>query len=398
MLNFQQSIKTFLPKIEKGMLRKEKMVKESRKNGLKLLLILASLIVLTLLEPAITDAVGVGVSPAIVYFDNMLRDGYAERIITVSVSAAQQVPVSVSAGGEIASWLNFSSQFIAQPGQPYKLKLIIRPPADVANGVYGGSMKVTTSDLGNVTSEVGSVVQAGVEFPISVTVTDRQIKECKAGGANAASAEKDEPVIFSYSVLNEGNVRIRPPVSVVVWDQEQLLVQLPTDELEIGQYWADFSVTECLFSQLLTFDVVEKGSFASDGILHNIVNKPYSDKGETVPVHAFFENVGEVQYLARFKGNVEFGEKVIELLESEELLVLPGEKVNFSIFYAPQESGRHIIRGRVFYGSKRTFEKFSILNVTGRKVDFLLVGLYTAVVALVAFIIYRLYRRKKRVY
>ena len=362
------------------------------------------------------EAASIGVSPGYLSIDNMLRGGYAERFVTVSVSTDRPVTVTAAAGGDIAGWFEFNTSFPVSRDNPYRLKIISRPPADVANGEYGGYITFTTSSLGDVEGQAGSAVQASVRVAIATQITDEQIVDCNIDSVEVKPTEQGLPVTFSYGVENNGNVRLSPTINIAVWDQEQTRIvkvhnakgkevfpttqesgsiNMPAQELVIGQYWADFSISECLFSQLLTFDVVEKGTLAADGILHGIFNKPWVVVGENVPIFITFENVGEGPVLAKFNGNAQLGERVVKLLESEELLVQPGEKTNLTLFFVPNKKGKYIIKGRVFYESKRTFEKFSILNVTGGAVDVTVVVLYSIIALLLLFIGYRLYKRKR---
>jgi len=381
--------------------------------------IIFSMLVLLLVALSSTEhaeAPSIGVSPGYLSIDNMLRGGYAERFVTVSVSTDNPVTVSAVAGGDIADWFEFNTSFQVSRDDPYRVKIISRPPADVRNGIYSGHITFTTSSLGEVGGEAGSAVQASVRVGITVSITDEQIVVCNVDSVEVKLTEQGLPVSFSYGVENNGNVRLSPSVNIAVWDQEQTrilktytsrgdsvlpttrqqnVVNMPASDLELGQYWADFSINECYFSELLTFDIVERGSLTANGVLHGIFNQPWVVVGENVPLYVTFENVGEGPVLAKFKGNAHLGERVVKLLESEELLVQPGEKTNLTLFFTPNKKGKYVIKGRVFYESKRTFEKFSILNVAGGSVDITVIALYSLIALLLLFITYKLYKRKK---
>ncbi len=394
------------------------------KRGMKnkiLYLIYASILIIFLLSLSIpnTEAVGVGVSPATLHFGNMLREGYAEGYFYVSVGTDDFVTVSVSPRGEIAEWLEFpdGAQFEVNKVNQKRFKVVIKPPADVANGVYSGVITFTTAPLGSVEGAVGSAIQASVEARITIEITDLQFLKCKVKNFEIKSTEENQPILISVRVQNEGNVRVKPEVSVVVWNQRQDEVVksfnlktsenvLPTTEkdfffspssedLGISQYWADLSVSPCEDSKLLTFDIVEPGSLALDGIFKTILTKVWVDIGEITPVTAVFQNVGEAAVKAKFRGNVELNGRVVQLLETEEVVVDVGETTNLTTFFTPKGPGRYIIRGRIYYGNKQTFENTGIINVLGTVINWPLIIVYSLIVLLLIFIIYKLSRRRK---
>ena len=71
-------------------------------------------------------------------------------------------------------------------------------------------------------------------------------------------------------------------VKFIEYDEESILptvrkiikVTVPTDDFEIGQYWADVGIEECGgATDLLTFDIMEPGSLRADGKINKISNK-----------------------------------------------------------------------------------------------------------------------------
>src|SRR3989344_8019325 len=98
-------------------------------------------------------AVSIGVSPGRVRFDNLLQEGYAERTITISTNTEDILSGHFNVNGDIKDWLSFepgTNTFSLSKGDPYKLKIIIRPPADMPNGNYSGSIEFVTDTIGSV--------------------------------------------------------------------------------------------------------------------------------------------------------------------------------------------------------------------------------------------------------
>ena len=136
--------------------------------------------------------------------------------------------------------------------------------------------------------------------------------------------------------------------------------------MSIGQYWAKVTVYPgdgIIYQELLTFDLMAKGSMKIKGELIAIVNKVWVNVNEVVRIDAVFKNTGELPTYAKYKGEVYLGEELVSVLESEELMVAVGETVNLTTYFTPKKSGRYIARGVVFYEKKVTFTKDGIINV-----------------------------------
>ncbi len=327
-----------------------------------------------------------GVSPSSIQFNNVIRGGYAERPIVVSYNQDQQIKIHLSAEGNIANWFNFTENITASKSNFAREVISVSPPSDVPNGNYTGLIVFSISSAdgssggGNAVSKLISVLQIAV----TVEVTDKEILACSARNFIINSAEKGDKVNFDLDVLNEGNIRIKPEVKIKVWDQEQNYVvkeleftgaeilptkenkvnfSISTDDLSTNQYWAYVETPQCYFTDTQPFDVLEPGAIKSNLILLRMYNNPFATVKETVPVAIEYENNGEKDVQAMFKGQISLNNKVVQLLESEPFISTVGELGNITLYFTPQKSGKYIISGRVFYDKKRTFESSSVINI-----------------------------------
>ena len=66
---------------------------------------------------------------------------------------------------------------------------------------------------------------------------------------------------------------------------------------------------------------------------------------------------GSRPVFAKFKGQIALNNKLLQLVETDEVQVKPGLQENFKIFYTPEKAGVYEIRGRVNYNDKLTYEK-----------------------------------------
>ncbi|PIN72741.1 hypothetical protein COV21_01210 [Candidatus Woesearchaeota archaeon CG10_big_fil_rev_8_21_14_0_10_45_5] len=365
-----------------------------------------------------------GVSPATLNFPNMLRAGFSQRAILISTLSDSMI-VDLTPGGNIASWINFSENGIAvAPNSPKSVYAMIRPQNDIANGNYSGYITVTRRSAnasGQITG-MGNVVIMSIKVPVNVEITDRQIIGCTAYSFSVDSVEQNNPSKLRLTIRNEGNVRISPAVKIDIWDREQQNIvkffdfttqsvlpsieqqfefPLPVENLPLGQYWADISAGECHSSDVVTFDILEKGALSSMGRLIQITNPPWISVRQTAKIDAVFRNEGKKDVTARFKGTISYNGQIVSVLESDAVAVPVGQTLSLTTYFKPEQPGRYVIEGKVYYDKKLTFPSSSILNVTeskgaGFSIFTLLYILIAAGSLFFLFAIFRKRRRKRR--
>lgn len=373
------------------------------------------------------SAVNVGISPATMTFENVLRNGYSEKVLVISVDTEEEVLINAQSRGEIAGWMNYSPEnFTVSRERPYSLKIAITPPEDVPNGNYTGFLRIMTSELGKgVEGSAVSVVRTALDLAITVEITDIEIRNCRAYEFSVDSVEKGDNILFRFRVANNGNIVLTPRVVVEIWDrdqtdiiksrefsnkrvlpttQDEFSVSVSSDDLDLGQYWADVSVVDCYIKQTLTFDVLEPGALKAEGILLTILNNRTAEVGDTVPIEVGFKNTGEKELLAYFSGKVTLGDKIMAVLETDKINVPVGSIEHFNLFFTPTEEGKHIISGRVFYNNKKTFESSSVLEVFSKVFSFrgflgwLFVPLiYIVLIVLIGFLFFKI-RKERKIY
>ncbi|MBW6442650.1 hypothetical protein K0A97_02605 [Patescibacteria group bacterium] len=387
---------------------------------MKIRILFSFLILIILVET--TSAAILGVSPGNLNYERVLRGGYAERNIRVTFGSDELVMVSLEPRGQISSWLNFSqSEFEISKENSQLITVSVSPPEDMPNGNYTGYLRLFVDAIDSPTEDgmATGFVKTVLDVAILVEVTDIEYVDCRARNFYVESVEQGDDIVFSVDVLNKGNIRLKPLVEIEIWDNEMLNLidtssirgeeitptqekklsfKFPSRYLDKMQYWAEFSVIECLASDFLTFDILEPGELRAKGIIKGIYTTLWTEVRETVPIEIEFENIGEKNVVARFKGEISLGGRIIRLLESEEIIVPESGTENFTFFFTPEDPGRHIITGRVFYDKKKTFESAAIMNVEKRGVDpaFLTLFIYGIAILTLIFLIYSIRKEKRR--
>jgi len=393
-------------------------------------LLLVTLVMLLFVLPSFSSAALLGVNKVIMRYDNVLKNGYAENSFVVSSGAPQDILVYYEARGDIAKWVRFEpgDQPITLGGEGQReVKVIVEPPEDARAEVYTGKILISTGALGDVQGNMGTSIVVAFEVNIIVNITDTQILTCTAGGYDLLDAEIGKDLLLRSTVVNTGNVRLRPAFEISILDknQEYELLDLnvssddellPTtssnieakvnNDLEPGQYWAYISSPQCgPGKDLVTFSVLEKGGISDSGELVRIENEPWAQTAEKVPVNVYFRNRGSRTVSAQFKGVATKDGKVVKILESEIQDVDPSDVAIFEIFFEPETLGQYKITGRVHYNNKVTFEKGSILNVdkegintikSRKTMDSILSIVLSIVIIIIGFLIFMIIRKKKR--
>jgi len=350
------------------------------------------IIILAMLLSPLINAMNIGVSPASIAFKQVLRQGYSERNIIISSDSLEPLIVDVNPNGEIAKWLNTSvKNFSVSKNGPYSLKVTVTPPLDIPNGNYSGFLRIKTSSYAapKEGQAVGTIITA-LDLAIDTEVTDTEVVQCGVSSFNVESVEVGDDVVFNLEVLNSGNVRLRPKIKIDIWDKDQIEIiksqefrgneilpstsglvslRIKSNDLEISQYWVEVSALDCHSSKLLTFDILAEGALKAEGLLLDINVKKSAYVGETIPIIARFQNTGQKEVNAQFKGKISLGNKIVQILESEKVNVPISEVNRFSFYFTPKSSGKYTISGNVFYSGKKTFESSAMIDVISKGIN-----------------------------
>jgi hypothetical protein len=337
------------------------------------------------------NAAAIGVNRAEINFQNVLKGGYAQDFVTVSTDSDADLPVEYQISGDAAQWITIepkqATPFIISRNHSMTFTIISQPPNDAQNGIYEANVRFVTGNFFTQNGRMGSSVKTAFRVRVLTEVSGKEIVSCVSGAYYIPDVETGYPIELYSTIDNTGNVKILPEINIDIWDQEQknLILSktlspneriLPTvkqklnneftAELPLGQYWADLTVPLCGDYSLLTFNVVEKGELSDQGSLLRIENKAWAVVQEIVPIAAIFRNDGSRIISAKFKGQVMLDNKIIKIIDTDALDILPGEIGKIETYFQPNQPGQYAIVGRVLYNNKLSYEKSSLLNVNSK--------------------------------
>ncbi len=386
------------------------------------------LLMMIFIVPTFSQAVSLGVSPGAVSFLDVLPNGYSEQSVTVSTNSPDEVLVRYRVNGNISSWIRFepnASLFPITATEPYTLTMIVEPPSDIATGNYSGSISFITERFGNISGRAGGLVRAAVTLISNMEIVTNEIPLCHGGALKVNDLEIGDPLEIEATIVNDGNVRVRPDIQLNIWDfsetelimsdsitipseirptvEEKVIVRPSSEDLRIGQYWAEVRVDECDARNYVTFSVVRQGGIVDIGTLTEVNSKTWAFVNETLRINALFRNEGPRVVTASFVGDIKLNNEIIQIIETNPIDVPSGDKVEMFTYFTPKKPGRYVASGRVNYNDKVTFEKGTVINVNlqgvvdKKKTPWLIpLLLYLLVVITIIFLLRKLIKERKK--
>lgn len=222
--------------------------------------------------------------PSELFFENVLSNGYAEKIITIESDGKAEC--SFSATGIIKDWISFEPETIlTTETEPGKVKVIVQPPANTSLGIYEGYIIVDTVSTG---SKLTGAMTVSTSLKTRIKITDREIRQAIVKNLTISDTQQGSPIKVLAAVANEGNIKANIEVYAVILDNNQeevtsrsnLTYVLPSaissidtsipNNLEIGEYTADVTILLdglLLRKDLYPFKIIEKGAVPEEPVI-----------------------------------------------------------------------------------------------------------------------------------
>jgi len=362
----------------------------------------------------------IGLSPATVTVEDVLRGGYAERMFKVYNTESTPMRFTFKVTGDIAEWASVYPQnvFIVPPRASQVVRVVIQPGADAANGIYEGALSLegTPEKPTVVQSGAGATIVTGVQGRIFINITDREKYQLEVLSVETPPVEERTQLLANITFSNTGNVRAKPTITIEVLDrrgqivasiqkndfeilptrQEFVELRLPTQDLPPDSYSVNIGIQvrgESVYSKTYTVEIYEIGSLNRKGELFSLSAPQTAEAGSFVKVDAVFKNTGTLPSSAKLVGEVSFNGAVFAPLSSDELSVMPGDQTTLSAFFKPIQPGTYNARVWAVYNKKKTAEKaFSVLVTPSQSSgsDLLYAALALLFVLLIAVTVYAL--------
>lgn len=335
---------------------------------------------------------GIGISPAKLNYENVLRGGSLPAYFIILNNADEDIYFNLSIKDTDVSedWFSFEpSSPVKVPGKGNtKVKAVVNPPSDTPSGVYEATIYISSTST--VEGEEGSAVMGvipGMGLQVAIAVTGEELVSGLVKSASIANTEVNYPLRIEVEFQNIGNVLAMPlitveiskdgePIDSVISSEtsvkpgvtDNITVTWDTTGQHVGTYAARVTVSlgeDTLYMQDLAFDILETGTLTRTGELTDLCCESEPRVGELVKVLATFRNTGAIDTKAKFSGEAYRNGKLLETIASEELEVPVTETRILTSYYKFDEPGTYKISGSVVYEGKQTATKEVLFEVPG---------------------------------
>ncbi|GEM_PF-927138 len=342
---------------------------------------------------------GIGTSPASLFLDGAYHgETRWERIwvhTTCTACPAQsEVEIKLGCSGDICGWMSFYDEDKQTPLESLRVVLDASGtagrwmwakftiPEDAPVGKSTGAFEPSASPLGVNASEgeTGVSIILGSPMDITINVIGTPVFSGIADNFSAKDTETGYPVRIEYRFQNTGNVRAAPSPTITVLKNGQpvdtfgapkqdkttvnpgatvtITAEMDTRFAEAGEYEAEVTVSlqdMTVGTGRVKFAVLPKGSLTRAGAFTNLeLDEASPAVGTLAKMLAHFSNIGQIDTRARFEGEIYRDGKLVDTLQSGEVLVAVGQTGIVTAYYKIEAPGNYRVSGYINYEGMTT--------------------------------------------
>ena len=327
--------------------------------------------ILILLIIQSVNAVKIDVQPRNIFFDNVLKGGYAEKELTVTSNTDTNVDMNFLAMGEIKEWVTIDSKdLVLSKNYSSKIKVVLRPPEKTDNGIYTGNIILT---FFNKQSEIFTD-EATLNLKVTANIVEGIIDKIELKSVEAYGVEKGDDIDFLVTIQNIGNINQNPEIIIKIsgnehkesvelkpFEEKEVLASVNSKNLKIGGYVAEvslFSGGKLINNVDKKIEIFDKGVENKMALISIRANRD-TEEGNDIKLESFFKNEGDELVYAKFKGKVFYNNELYKEVESEEKYVPVGNVVKIDSYVPYENDGTYKVIGEVEYTNKKSEAKKS---------------------------------------
>ncbi len=372
------------------------MIRTTPAHGLKIMVLQSKLLKLLRMLPlffflfffvAINNAAEIALSPSSFYYDNLLRNTtFDDRVIIFNQNDYPFAIQAHSLHGFAQTDSVDSNNNIVAPHSKKEILFHIMLNESLANGIYEDYLLFDL--VQNNKSKQQMNINAGIGVKITLVVQDQENKNYTLKNMLIQDSEVGLPLQAMINLENNGNVAIAVASNLLIIDshnttvfedEREIPLQLHEDkkevtyynisDLEEGDYTAILRTTVADRSELesykeINFVLHPLGTFSRKGVLENFsIDNEQFIVGKAKKITGVFVNQGNHVANAKLIVEVTQNDVFVQNLESEELLIEPGEEKNFSVSFTPLEIGNYRLVGKILFNKKESETKEITLTV-----------------------------------
>jgi hypothetical protein len=349
------------------------------------LIITAALSALTVLSSAV-EAQSIGISPGSLEVTSALRGARYSRTFTIINQQASPLVFDLSVTGEAADWVKLYDRadtsapvdrIEVPPNTNGIVSVIVEVPPDAPNRRFIAEIGLQSATDDPEGDDSGAAVAPGLALDVVIDVTGTQVLQGNIYDVQVRDTEIGLPLRARMDFENTGNVQAEPEIHMLVSNEAGEIVGDATtvaDAIEVGAretikgewdtsgqpegpYHLELSVLldgEEVYAAPFDVRIWPRGTFTRQGELTSLRldNRPYP--GAVALLVAGFRNIGEIDTLAAFDGEVYRDGTLVGKATSTELLVEEGGAVELEVFVEVPERGKYRVEGVVNFEGKET--------------------------------------------
>jgi len=378
-------------------------------KNLKIAIISLSILSSLFISVPTSIALSVGVGPSYIEILHASKGKEYERMILVSNAGKNDVNFSLIAVGDIKNWTSFyrydnattpiHNVTVKRNGSE---KIIVKfdIPDNVANDNYTGTIYV--EPLSPETSNQSGHTSVALRLPVNVLieVIGTQYLAGVVKSITTRDIEVNQPLVIRILFENTGDVFAKPMIQVGI-KKDKIFIEnftYSSDRIEVGlekyiyatwsntsripgEYIANVTVLldgKILAEKNLSFKILPRGTLTRRGELINLSYSGEPTKGNIIKILAEFKNTGEVETNAKLIGEVYRDGKLVETIESDEILVLKGETVQFTTYLKINDMGKYMLKSYILYETNKTAVKTVSFEVGAPLGNIVTIGILSA--------------------
>ncbi|MFB6075702.1 MAG: hypothetical protein ABEK17_01020, partial [Candidatus Aenigmatarchaeota archaeon] len=295
----------------------------------------------------LVNAGGLGMGPVKIDMEGIRGRNY-QRLLTIYSTFEDKVKLSLTAEGDCADWVSFYDiedkensidEIELFPNSNKKIYARFSVPENVPSKTYTCTLYAKQSENQEKNTQSFSLrVKSKINFDV---VGDQRLSG-KVRTINIMNIEKNRPLQIEVKFENTGNVVAKPYFDIKIMKEGSevdmfgyqkgevgpgktgtIIIERESLGWPVGNYNAVMDVEldeETVYSRdSLIFEVLETGSITAKGKIKNISYDEAIELDETSKITVQFSNVGEIGFEAKLTGEVYKDNKLVDVLESEEV-------------------------------------------------------------------------------
>jgi hypothetical protein len=348
-------------------------------NFPKILPILALILIISSYGAA---AAGISISPSAVQFE-IYRGETAKAKITITNPSAEPLDFRL-APEDNPEWFSFSDdEGTLSAGESKEITIKAMPPMDVSNGEYTSFITAYLEP-----AEPGSELSLNIAAAIKtkLIISGKQKIGLSVDGITADSAEQGLPIILSAELSNTGNVRLSPSAEITIkkntrtikkvssalpellpGSTSKAMINLSSQGLEPSNYTASARIligSKKMAEQSLDITIYPYGTFTRVGEFLELSLGKTPELGMTAKHIARFRSTGSIPLRAKLKSELYLGNSLVQVVESDEMLVMPGETAELAAYFTPPKPGSYTLISKIAFEGKESEQKTLSFSVS----------------------------------